>query len=78
MDVSARDFTTPVELRSIQSADRTLLRFIPVLALLSAGVLVLALLILGLLLPKLPGVYYPVSIALALAVPLRAMIRTCG
>ncbi|MHA3023889.1 hypothetical protein ACXPWS_26910 [Mycobacterium sp. BMJ-28] len=69
MPAPPSDFTTPVELRSIQSADRTLVRFLPVLVLMAGGVLVLTLLILGLLMPGVPGVYYPASVALAVAVP---------
>jgi hypothetical protein len=69
MAVQPSDFTTPVELGSIQSADRTLVRFLPVLVLMGVGVLVLTLLVLGLLMPGVPAVYYPVSVALAVAVP---------
>jgi hypothetical protein len=74
-DVPPTDFTTPATLRSIQSADKTLARFIPVLVVMSAAVLVLALLILGLLIPRLPGLYYPVSVAIAVAVPTLMYVR---
>lgn len=63
------DFQRPVELGSIEQADRTLVRFLPVLVMMAAGVLILALLILGLLMPHSPGVYYPLSVLAAVAVP---------
>lgn len=63
------DFSREVELRSIQSADKTLLRFIPILVIMAAAVLVLALLVFGLIFPGSPGVYYPLSVGLAIAVP---------
>ncbi|GAA2401239.1 hypothetical protein [Mycolicibacterium llatzerense] len=63
------DFQSPVELGSIQQADRTLARFLPVLAMMAVGVLVLSLLILGLLIPHSPAVYYPVSVLAAVAIP---------
>ncbi|SUA31502.1 Uncharacterised protein [Mycolicibacterium fortuitum] len=66
---SASDFSSDVELRSIQRADKTLLRFIPMLIVMAAAVLVLALLVLGLMFPRSPGLYYPLSVAIAIAVP---------
>ncbi|MFL0243589.1 hypothetical protein [Mycobacterium sp. SMC-17] len=65
----ATDFESPVELGSIQQADRTLARFLPVLAMMAVGVLLLSLLILGLLMPHSPAVYYPVSVLAAVAIP---------
>lgn len=66
---SASDFSSEVELRSIQSADKTLLRFIPMLIVMAVAVLVLALVVLGLAFPRSPGLYYPLSVAIAFAVP---------
>lgn len=63
------DFQRPVELGSIQHADRTLVRFLPILAMMAVGVLVLSLLVLGLLLPDSPAVYYPVSVLAAVVIP---------
>lgn len=68
------DFQTPVELGSIQEADRTLARFLPVLAMMAVGVLVLSLLIFGLLMPHSPALYYSLSVLAALAIP-AAMYR---
>lgn len=69
MSGTPTDFQRPVELGSIQQADRTLVRFLPVLVMMAVGVLVLSLLILGLLMPHSPGVYYPVSVLAAVAIP---------
>ncbi|WP_396912348.1 hypothetical protein [Mycolicibacterium sp.] len=69
LNQSPADFDRTVTLHSIQNADRTLARFIPVLLLLAAGVLVLSLLILGLVFPRLPGLYYPLSVLIAVVVP---------
>lgn len=69
MSGTPTDFQRPVELGSIQQADRTLVRFLPVLVMMAAGVLVLSLLVLGLLMPHSPGVYYPVSVLAAVAIP---------
>lgn len=66
---SSTAFGHPVELASIEQADRTLVRFLPVLLMMAAGVLILALLVLGLLMPHSPGVYYPLSVLAAVAVP---------
>jgi len=69
MSGAPTDFHRPVELGSIQQADGTLVRFLPVLAMMAVGVLVLFLLVLGLLMPHSPGVYYPVSVVAAVAIP---------
>lgn len=66
---SAADFQRPVELGSIERADRTLVRFLPVLVMMAVGVLILALLVLGLLMPHSPGIYYPLSVLAAVVVP---------
>lgn len=63
------DFQTPVELGSIQEPDGTLARFLPVLAMMAVGVLVLSLLIFGLLMPHSPGLYYSLSVFAAVAIP---------
>ena len=69
MSGSSADFQRPVELGSIQRADGTLMRFLPVLVMMAVGVLVLSLLVLGLLMPRSPAVYYPVSVLAAVVIP---------
>jgi len=66
---SPPNFSEQVELRSIQRPDKTLVRFIPLLILIAIGVLILSLIVFGLIFADLPALYYPLSVATAVAVP---------
>ena len=68
-DASAAGFNGTVRIHSIQNADRTLVRFIPALVLFAVGVLILALLVFGLMIPRLPELYYPLSVLTAVGLP---------